>query len=115
MRKQHHVDSLVSKLHQNLGLFYRNRNNSLLICRNRAVEVVFRSVFNGNYGDDIYRSAAPAAKSNPSIWSIILLLDLLQVIITIIHNCTVYCMINWIGTHLMRCKITNIHLSIKLF
>lgn len=52
--------------------------------------------------------------SNPSIWSTILLLGLLQVVIPILT--VVYYLINLVGTHLMRVsKITGIYLSTKRF
>ena len=54
---KHHISELTTKLRQKIGLLYRNKVNFPLICRKRVVEAVFMSVL--DYGDVIYRTAAP--------------------------------------------------------
>ena len=52
-----HIADLTTKLRQKIGFLYRNKANFPMVCRKRIVEAVFMSVL--DYGDVIYRSAAP--------------------------------------------------------
>ena len=54
---KYHISDLATKLRQKIGFLYRNKVNFPMICRKRIVEAVFMSVL--DYGDVIYRNAAP--------------------------------------------------------
>lgn len=93
------------------GLFYINQNNFPLICSKKDAAAFFLSVL--DYGDVVYRILF-LQQSNPSIQSTIVLLDLLQVIITLLT--IVYCVKKWIGTDLIRgAEIIDIYLSINYY
>ena len=54
---KYHISDLTTRLRQKIGLLYRNKISFPKICRKRIVEAVFMSVL--DYGDVIYRNAAP--------------------------------------------------------
>lgn len=64
---KYHIDNLANKLRQKIGFLYRNRTSFPIISRKRVVEAVFLSVL--DYGDVIYRNAAPSTlKSLDSVY-----------------------------------------------
>ena len=54
---KYHISDLTTRLRQKIGFLYRNKVSFPKICRKRIVEAVFMSVL--DYGDVIYRNAAP--------------------------------------------------------
>ena len=55
---KYHIDKLACNLRQKIGFFYRNISSFPVMCRKRVIEAVFLSVL--DYGDVIYRNAAPS-------------------------------------------------------